>query len=99
MHVTFYITQVAMQSYLLKIYPKEIRGMCKMTEHISGYVLGSGYPFLIQYLYEKDPSYTFSGVSMIDLATIVLLLLLFTTGFGKENLQDNGDDDVIEANE
>lgn len=70
-----------------------------MTEHISGYVLGSGYPFLIQYLYVKDPSYTFSGVSMIDLATIVLLLLLFTIGFGKENLQDNGDDDVIEANE
>ena len=39
---------------------------------------------------------------MIDLGTIVLLLLLFIVGFGKENLQtteaDKKVDDVIENN-
>jgi hypothetical protein len=76
-----------MQSYLYKIYPKHIRGMCITTQHISGIILGSGYPFLIQYFYELGPRYPFLGVSVIDLGTIVLLGLLFLIGFGKENLQ------------
>ena len=36
------------------------------------------------------------GVSMIDLGTIVLLLLLFTVGFGKENLQTTEADEKVD---
>jgi len=53
MHVAYYFTEVAMKGYLLKIYPKEIRGMCIMMQHISGYVFGAGYPFLLQYFFDK----------------------------------------------
>ena len=94
MHVCYYFTEVAIKSYLYKIYPEEIRGMCFSAQHIGGVILGSGYPFLIQYFYEIGPRYVFFGVSMIDLATIVLLLLLYTIGFGKENpnLEDPGEE-------
>jgi len=58
--------------------------------------LGSAYPFLIQYFYEIGPRYCFFGVSMIDLGTIVLLLLLFIVGFGKENLQTTEADKKVD---
>jgi hypothetical protein len=85
MHVCYYLTEISMKSYLYKIYVPEIRGMCIMAQTIAGYVFGSGYPFLIQYFYDIDPKYVFFGVSMIDLGTIVVLLLLYLIGFGKEN--------------
>lgn len=58
--------------------------------------MGSGYPFLIQYFYEISARYVMFGVSMIDLGTIVLLLLLFTVGFGKENLQTTEADEKVD---
>lgn len=97
MHVCYYFTEVAIKSYLYKIYPEEIRGMCFSAQHIGGVILGSGYPFLIQYFYEIGPRYVFFGVSMIDLGTIVLLLLLYTIGFGKENPNVDDVQDEIEG--
>lgn len=70
-----------------------------MTQHISGYIIGSGYPFLIQHFYTIGPSYVFFGVSMIDLGTVVLLLLLYTVGFGKETIHDDEIEEEINQTE
>lgn len=59
-----------------------------MAQVLAGYAFGSWYPFLIQWFYDKyGPRYVFFGVSMIDLGTIVLLVLLYFIGFGKEKTQ------------
>ena len=68
--------------------------MCIMAQGIAGYVFGSGYPFLIQHFYNISARYVFFGVSMIDLATIVILILLYLIGFGKESFEKTNNEDV-----
>jgi len=62
-------------------------------------VIGSAYPFLLQYFFEINARYVFLGASVIDLVTIVVLLGLFSIGFGKENLLEDKIDKEGELNQ
>lgn len=91
-HVTLYMVTISINSYLLKMYPKNIRGLCIMTANIISAIGGFVIPSFFEMLYEKDPSLPFLGVAISDLGSIVLCLIFFMFGFGNPitvNVEDD----------
>ena len=76
------MVNMAIGSYLQKMYPKNIRGLCLTAQTIFGAIGGFIFPSFFEYLYEKNPTLPFLGVTMIDLGMVVVCLVLFMFGFG-----------------
>ena len=82
-----------MSTYLLKLYPKNIRGMLLMMNNIFGVIGGFTFPSLFQFFYNYSPQTPFIGVTIIDICCIIICFIFFAFGFGKPRPEVSEDDD------
>jgi MFS family permease len=90
---TFYMVLIAFNSYLYKMYPKNIRATCNMVSHIFIILPNFITPVFFRFLYHKNPKLPFLGVSIMDVIGMILCIISFLFGFGNLPKAANGDDE------
>lgn len=87
LHVTFYATTISLSSYMQKLYPKPIRGMCNSLSSIFQSI---GSFFFIPYsqaFFKLGPRLVFLGVTLSDFVLLIIVLILVFFGFFREPQQ------------
>ena len=92
-HVSLYMVNMVILTYLSKMYPKNIRSICMTACSIFGAIGGFIFPAYFEYLYEINPSMPFLGVTYFDTGSAILCLILFLFGFGNPRPETADDDD------
>ena len=79
-HVSYYSVVIGQQAYLLRLYPKEIRGMCQAVATV--FVNAGTYFSLLYYqaLYREGFRLPFIGVTMLDIFVAISVVLLVAVG-------------------
>jgi hypothetical protein len=80
-YVSYYFVIVVHLSYLAKIYPKDIRGMCNAMAGFMSFVGIFAYVAYSSWLSETSTDWPLKGVSIVDLTGAVLVILLSFLGF------------------
>lgn len=84
MHVSFYATIISLTSYMQKLYPKEIRGMCNSVSAVFGTIGSYFYIAYSQSLYKQHPKLVFLGVTVSDFIVIIACSAFAFMGYLKE---------------
>jgi len=75
-HISAYIVMIAVQSFLSKQYPKNIRGMCMMVQSIFTLFGLTFYLQFLNHIYKIEKVYPFLGVSGIDFVIGLVLVIV-----------------------
>lgn len=84
LHVTFYATTISLSSYMQKLYPRQIRGMCNSISSVFSSVGSFIFIPYSQSLYKQGPRLVFLGVTFSDFMLLIIVVVLVFLDFFKE---------------
>ena len=89
LHVCYYSVLIIQQAYMVKMYPRQIRGMCCALQGIFGSIGSVFYQKYAQLLFKGSKKLPFIGASILDLLTFIIVVALIRHQFFKgEAIED-----------
>lgn len=79
-HVMYFATKITAESYITKMYPKDIRGMMNSFYGIFFSLTSFFYLVFCKWLFDKKPKLPFMGCAVVDIFIALVVIILVSMG-------------------
>ena len=79
-HVMYFATKITAESYITKMYPKDIRGMCNSVYGVCFSLTSFVYLSFCNWLFDKKAKLPFMGCAVADVLIALVVVILVSAG-------------------